>query len=171
MLEIVTNDHYKNLQTLAATMFIIFFVTVIFIFGFEVSLFNLIGVMIIMVIIFIGLYAFFENYDKKIGKKVYIFEDEELIKARRMAPDKLRYIIKPVRYEQIRRIEIRSRYFKFYYKRNGKEHWSMLPLKAVFMDEDEQRRRERILEELLKRVKKSNPDVEIIDKRREKKVK
>ena len=165
-MEVIVRDHYKNIQTLMATILIIFFVTATFVFYLGVPLVNLVGTMVVMVILFIGLYAFFENYDKKIGKKVFIFEDEELIKARRTAPDKLRHIIKPVRYEQIQRIEIRSRYFKFYYKRNGKEHWSMLPLKAVFMDKDERKRREKILEELLKRA---NPDVKIIDKRRGKK--
>ncbi len=168
-MEVEVREHYKNLQTLIGSHAFVFAVCSLVYLTSRLPITYLVYILLLSMFVVLGIYLSFENYDKKIGKKVFIFEDEELIKARRKAPDKLRYIIKPVRYEQIQRIEIRSRYFKFYYERNGKEQWSMLPLKAVFMDEDERRRRERILEELLSRVKKANPDVKIIDKRRRKK--
>lgn len=165
-MEMEVQEHYKNIQTFIVNSVFVLLVCFFVYLTSQIHIIYLIYIFFLSIFIVSGIYLAFENYDKKIGKKVFVFEDEELIKARRIAPDKLRHIIKPVRYEQIQRIEIGSRYFKFYYKRNGKEHWSMLALKAVFMDEDERKRREKILEELLKRVKKANPDVKIIDKRR-----
>ena len=99
-----------------------------------------------------------------------IFRDDEWVlgyyrNANKFVPA----VKKPVKYEWVYEILIKNRLLRFYYTIGGKKYFTPVPLKAVFMDEDERRRREKILKELVRRVKKANPEVEIIDKQRRKK--
>ena len=91
-----------------------------------------------------------------------------MIKGRYKNAENFIHITKPIKYASIFQIEIKNRHLKFYYTRNGKKYWNVIQLKALFMKEDERKKREQIVEELLKRVKAANPSVKIIDERKKK---
>lgn len=172
-MEVELHEQYNNIQILIVTLAISIFLGLFSYFVWNMSLPYLISFFIVMGVLFGGLYIFFTNYEKKLGRRVMIFKDDEWVlgyyrNANKFVPA----VKKPVKYEWVYEINIKNRLLRFYYTIDGKKYFTPLPLKAVFMDEDERKRRKKILEELLKRVKRANPDVKIIDmRRREKKVK
>ena len=171
-MEIEINQQYNNTQILVYGLIIIFFISILFYLVWSMPLIDIISGLILMVILVGGLYIFFTNYEKKLGRRVMIFKDDEWVlgyyrNANKFVPA----VKKPVKYEWIYEINIKNRLLRFYYTIDGKKYFTPLPLKAVFMDEDERKRRKKILEELLKRVKRANPDVKIIDMRRREKKK
>ncbi len=165
-MEIEISEKPENLKGL---FYGIIFVVLVTIFSYSVLDMSVVYAMLLLVVgagIVVGLFGVFTHFEKYAGKQAISFGDDAMVWGRYIAPNKFKPLLKPISYKSINKICIKNRYFRWYYKRNRTTGSLLISLKSVLMDENERKRREKILEELVKRVKKANPEVEIVDKRK-----
>ena len=172
-LEFEIREQYTNNQILIACLMAMILVIIFLYFVSSISVIVILYASSISLVIIFLIYIVF-TYTDKSGKNVIILNENEILWGRYLKDGKFVRVFGPIGFSSIYKIKVKDRYVEidYIYPRNNLKTDIRIDLKALFMDENERRKRQKILEELLKRVKKVNPDVEIIDmRRREKKVK
>ena len=166
-LEVEIREQYTNNQILIACTIATILILIFLYFISSISIIALgYALSISLVIIFLIFIAF--TYTDKSGKNVIILNENEILWGKYLKDGGFVRVFGPIEFSSIYKIKVKDRYVEidYIYPKNNLKTDIRIDLKALFMDEDEMRRREKILEELVKRVKKANPEVEIIDKRK-----
>lgn len=169
-MEVIIHKQYKNIQNFIFNTLVVVIFTL---FSYEVlgmGLYYAISLFIVAFLIVVGIYALFTYMDEKIGKNVIIIDNNMILWGRYLKDGGFVRVFGPIKFISMYQIKVKDRYVEIHYisLRNNLKTDIRIDLKALFMDENERRRRQKILEELLRRVKMVNPRVEIIDKRKKK---
>ncbi|MCD6370307.1 MAG: hypothetical protein J7L63_02260, partial [Thermoplasmata archaeon] len=149
-------------MTIIVSILIIIFFEILHILNFKI----MVEIILLSFLIGGGTYYLFKSVDRwDLPLMIYI-DDKEFSVNIRKDNTIFRHVIGPIKWEKIMQISIDCKKVKIYYSKKGGEYVANFLIKALFMSKEERQKRQKIANEIIKRVREKNPGVKIVDKRK-----